>query len=379
MNAIILIFFTLLFFIYSILMLILVTTFKDWKYRKFNKTVDLKRGQYEKVIEEQLKVIKNGGELKESTINYMKKFLKDEVFVNILDTYLTKYLLSNENKIVRIYMRNFKEEILHSIYNQSKSDDISSIYNVFRLGLYRLEDREVSLYLLDCLDTNSLYLKYNALRAIASIGNTTCLIDALKYLSIEKDVLNQKVVLDIVNSSTAYKEEVKRCLLDAIHSFSDNIKNIVIEYFRIQMHEEAADELLKLLSNEEENMEVRLSIIRYFGRVYYSSARSMLQELMNHGEWEYRALCATSLKLYQSEDTEKSLIDCIGDSNWYVRYNTANTLLEYDIEDDKIMRIINSDDPYASDVMKYALTLKKRMVLSSNHTLDSQDKMETVC
>lgn len=378
MNTIVLIFFTLIFFIYNIVMLIVVTAYKDRKYGNFLKKVDASRWEIEKKISKHLDIIAKGDTLNESEVAYVKKNLTNDIFTNILDAYLSSR--TNEDKLIRTYMNIFKEEIMKDIYSKSRSNDILKVYNIFRIGLYRLEGREINEYLLESLDTNSLYLKYNALRAIANIGNEQCIVDALKYLSIEKDILNHKVVLDIINNSAGDKEVQKKMLIETIYDFSADIKSIVIEYFRIQSIKEASNILLEMLNDDSEHMEVRLSIIRYFGRIYYPPVRESLEERMFHSEWEYRALCASALTLYKSSETENTLLNCIGDTNWYVRYNTANTLLDYEISDEKIIKIINSGDRYASDIMKYALTMKKRMILElDNNSLSIKSEMETIC
>ena len=71
---------------------------------------------------------------------------------------------------------------------------------------------------------------------------------------------------------------------------------------------------------------------------------------MNDEIWEVRALTATALKNYKSDDVETKLKQSIKDPVWYVRQNSARSLYNLVENKDELLIIINGKDKYASDV-----------------------------
>lgn len=357
------IFFTLIFFIYSIFMLIIVTNYRDRKQAIFLNKVNRRKTPYGNWIRHHLKLVSAGKRIKESEIQRMSKMLEDPVFVRVLDETLIAYGDDHSSHLtIMNYMLYFKNQIIHNMLKNSGRESIKHIHRVFQVGIYRIDDPEINNYLLQATESKSLYLLHNAIRSIANIGNVEVMIQALHRLSKSEIILNHKVLQDVLYHFSGDNDMLKKRLVQTVRSYSEDVKRVVIDTLRIQKYRGAKSVMFQMLMDNHEEMEVELAIIRYFGLVKYDRAFPLLIDFLLEEEWEYRAVSASSLPVYKSDESIDALLRCIGDVNWYVRINTAQTLLDYEIEDQIILEILNSGDPYAADAMEYALLLKERVV-----------------
>lgn len=64
---------------------------------------------------------------------------------------------------------------------------------------------------------------------------------------------------------------------------------------------------------------------------------------------------ASVLTKYPMEETREVLKNSIHHTNWYVRLNSATSLVEMNISDEDINSIIDSGDAYAMEILHYVL------------------------
>ncbi|WP_289682132.1 HEAT repeat domain-containing protein [Romboutsia ilealis] len=128
-----------------------------------------------------------------------------------------------------------------------------------------------------------------------------------------------------------------------------------------------------ILKDESLDKEVRISAIKYFSKIHYNHAKIEIKNLLNHKVWEYRAISASTLGKYKENDVIESLLDSITDYNWYVRYNSAISLLSFN-ESNIIDRVIEKNDKYSIDILFYAMLNKGK--ISYEDYLEKTGKLE---
>ena len=82
-------------------------------------------------------------------------------------------------------------------------------------------------------------------------------------------------------------------------------------------------------------------------------------DILKRGEWEYRAVSAATLSSYKNEESINSLLESITDKNWYVRYNSAISLLH--LNQDIINLVFLKGDKYSRDIIFYAMFMEGRI------------------
>ncbi len=356
---VIFIFYTLLFFIYCIFMLIVVTTFQDRKMTKFNKKVDEISPSFWAELETHLKTISSSGILLSDEIEALEKKLTDEVFITSMDRYYNT--LEKEHvfyEAVPVFMSYFKSFLLKNMRKHTAKDHVKHIHKIYQLGLYRLDDEEVIDYLLDAMETNSLYCKYNAIRALSQIGNEKAFIRAFEILSHSSVMINQKVLLDVIGNFNGDKDALYDGLVEGMNRFNDYQKSLVIESctFNKKNYKEEFEKII--LDGINHDKEVVISLIRYFSRVYSDKAYDEIVRYLKHEEWEYRAVAAMSLSNYKSSETLELLCESVCDRNWYVRSNSSSSIVRMDDSMVYVNKVLEFDDRYAVDSMKYILSAR---------------------
>ena len=117
---------------------------------------------------------------------------------------------------------------------------------------------------------------------------------------------------------------------------------------------------MSILTDENLNKEVRISAIKYFSKIHFNYAKEEIKKLLNHKEWEYRAISASTLGKYKEKEIIEALLISITDYNWYVRYNSAISLLNFN-EDIIIDRVIKTNDKYSIDILLYAMFSQEKI------------------
>ena len=83
----------------------------------------------------------------------------------------------------------------------------------------------------------------------------------------------------------------------------------------------------------------------------------MLQRFLRYHEfldWEYAAVAAQALSSYPGPDTVDCLKEGLKASNWYVRLNSADTLIVgLKIQKKDLFDVYNGRDRYAREILNY--------------------------
>ena len=142
--------------------------------------------------------------------------------------------------------------------------------------------------------------------------------------------------------------------------YSLNMQLSILDYIRFTS-ENFKEEMYGLFSDKYDS-EIHYCAIRYFGRYYYEPAYEKLMyfaENENSLHWEYTAITCSSLATYPGERTVEMLKKKLSSRNWYVRYNAAQALDMLGMEYADLIDVVQGEDRYASEIMRYHFDRKK--------------------
>jgi hypothetical protein len=168
------------------------------------------------------------------------------------------------------------------------------------------------------------------------------------------------MIADGLLSFGGERELLDKKLWQSFDEFTISIKLPILDYFRFSS-DAHKEKMLRIMNNADENQELRFSAIRYFAKYNY---RPALEQLLNFATedspiWEYKAIAATALGNYPSENTEKILKDLLCDKNWYVRYNASESLERLGVKYEEMIDIFEGGDRYAAEMLRYRFDRKK--------------------
>lgn len=363
MNKVIYVYLALIFFVYLIFCSILYIIAKEIYENRFDKKVKKLYRTFGSEVLKQVENIKNNKELSKIDLDYIREKLKYKTYekaFNDMIVFLNKD--KNNYQHIRKYMENFQDYIEKSIKKYKKATNIKKIYGVFLLGEYRLNNYFINEFLINSLNTDSIHLTFNILNSIAKIGNIQLFIESLKYISSKNKYINNKLFIDIIDNFNGDMYKLNKELFTNLDSFNDTIKCTIINHFENCKYADIKEELLQKLINNNTDKEVKLSIIRYFNSVKYDKAKTVLLDILKNAQWECRALSAKSLAKYYCEETYNGLLESITDKNWYVRLNSAISLLSFNVDNEKLVEVVlGKNDKYSKEILFYVMFMKNKI------------------
>ena len=349
------------FFIYIILCSIVYMLCRDFLDKINEKKVENLNKTFGVEVQRQIETIKLNNKLYKMDIDYIKSKIRSKNYLEVFNETIIKLNKDKINKeYTKIYVKYFEEDILKIVRKYKNKDDIEKTFIVNLLGEYRLDSYELNEFLFNCLNTKSIFLRVETLKTFSKIGKITNLIKALQCISDEKQYINGKILIDILDNFYGNFETLDKALLFKFYTFNNQIQKNIIEHLKNQNAEFAKDQVMSILTDENLNKEVRISAIKYFSKIHFNYAKEEIKKLLNHKEWEYRAISASTLGKYKEKEIIEALLISITDYNWYVRYNSAISLLNFN-EDIIIDRVIKTNDKYSIDILLYAMFSQEKI------------------
>ncbi|XAM52781.1 hypothetical protein TVTCOM_28950 [Terrisporobacter vanillatitrophus] len=361
------------FFIYIISASIVYMIGRDIMDIIFNKRVEKLNETFKKEVLTQLNCVKLGKSLSKMDIKYVDDNLRKKYYIKSFINAITEFNNDKENyKFTKIYMSNFEVFIEKFINKNNKKDEAIKVYCAVVLGEFKLSNYKINNFLIKSLNTKSIYLRVSSLEAISKIGNLNYFLEGIKYISDSNHYINNKIFIDVLNQFGGDQYLINKELMKNFDSFNTNFKKDIIEHFKNNKIEYVKNNLIEILKSQSYGKEVKISIIKYFSVVNYEQAQEEIIKILKEYDWEYRAICASALSSYKSAKSIKSLLEGITDKNWYVRYNSAMSLLEFD--ENIVEKALLKDDKYSRDVLFYAMFMKNK--ISFNEYIDKSKKLE---
>lgn len=362
MKSIVYIYLILIFFVYIIFCSIVYMLMKDYSENRFNKKVEKLSQTFGKEILNHLNNLKDNISLSDNAVYSVKKKMNNKAYEKVFNDIIISFNKDPQNHVyVKKYMNKFDSYIQRLIKKYSKEGSIKNVYIVFLMGQYKIDNDYINKFLLNSLKTNSLYLRFNALNSISQIGNVKYFVEALSYMSQVGGYLNNKVLIDIMDEFGGDLKKLDDELFKHLEEFSYEIQCIIIDHFKNSNNVFVVQRLADILSYTDTDKEVKASIIKYFNIINYPPVKQVLISLLDSEQWECRALAAKTLSKYYSQDTVDKLLISITDINWYVRLNSAMSLLDFELGDKLINDVLEKNDKYSKEILFYAMFVKHKI------------------
>ena len=362
------------FFIYIILCSILYMLGKETLENINEKKIEKLKNTFGLEVQNHIENLKSNKKLSKMDIDYIKSKIYKKNYFEVFNNTVINLNTQKENKeYIKKYILYFETDILNIVKKYKKSDDTKKTFIVNLLGEYGLNNYEINHFLFNCLNTKSIYLRVETLKSLSKIGNIKNFLESLEFISDKGQYVHNKILIDTLDNFNGDIEVLDKNLLSKFYIFNKQIQKCIIEHFKNINAEFAKDKIIEILKDENLDKEVRISSIKYFSKIHYNNAKLEIKKLLNHKEWEYRAISASTLGKYKEEDVIEELSYSITDHNWYVRYNSALSLLNFN-DVSAMKKVIDKNDKYSRDILLYAMLNQE--IISYEYYLEKTGKSE---
>lgn len=265
------------------------------------------------------------------------------------------------------YLSGLRSVFLDLAFYYGRRDLIERAYFASLIKKFRI-DRGHSSYdgLMDFLTSmvigKDVYARENALGALYSIGNQEAVLAAWQKMEDNAVIHSVKLLADGLLNFSGNKHELAELLYAHRTEFGTHLNLPVMQFIRFS-DDGFKQEFLELLVKDSEDKELRLEAVRYFRRYPYEPAREVLQNFLRYQEyidWEYAAMAASTLSQYPGVDTQECLKQGLKASNWYIRFNCAQSLIYgLKVPQVRLYDVYNGHDRYAREILKYVSELQE--------------------
>lgn len=171
--------------------------------------------------------------------------------------------------------------------------------------------------LLSAVDNNFPDVKYNALMAIAKIGNLNAFVESFSKIE-DNSTLSERSLIEIVDS---FEGDFVLLYKKMILSENDYISTVFIKSLANYMDMQFNDDIVKLLDGK--NKDKKIAVIKVLGQTSDVRFIQELIECLNDEAWEIRSMAASSLGRMEDGRALSFLVKALTDRAWWVRFNAA--------------------------------------------------------
>ena len=291
---------------------------------------------------------------------YLSRKLRKVGNMIAFDKMLEAEYISHPQEI-RNYLRSLDEVFISLMAYYMKRNRIETAYFPYIIKKYRVIAYR-SFYslegaLLELLNEPSIYCRENAMQALYTTGDVDCIIKALKIIDRSDLFYHRKLLSDGLLNFAGSGNTLGKKIVEKFFDFSAEMQVTLLDYLRFS-GSDYQKFALSLLINEDLNDEIRYAAIRYLGKYPFSKAYESLCDFAEENseqKWEYAAIASTALGSYPCENTVHILKKNLYSRNWYVRLNSAESLKKLGITYSELSDIIDGNDRYASEIIRYCL------------------------
>lgn len=334
-----------------------------------NRRMERVSRRFERRVDSQLERLRQGDGLESGHLPYLRRKLCRIANLTAFDKMMERRWNPDEggelSPEVSEYYRRIQPVILHLAVVYRGREDIQAAYFAWFLARHRMNRRmeldAVQDILVDYMNQNSLYCRVNAFQALCKLGSPQCVARAVAVLDRNRKFFHDKLLTDSLLAFTGSHRELTFLLLEQFGGFSVQTRLSILNYVRFSSGD-YCEWVLRRMDDPEEDKELRLSAIRYFGRYTYPPAKPALLAFAADRDplhWEYVAVSVTALASYEGEDVVDALTGAIYSSNWYVRSNAAASLTARGLKYDDLIAVVGGGDRYVREMMLYQLQLRQ--------------------
>ena len=213
--------------------------------------------------------------------------------------------------------------------------------------------------ILKVLDIISGDVQFQALMALAHIGNTAAMIQALNKIY-RLILVNERAFSEILDTFSGDRYELYK---NMIHHESDYLVRLCLKGIDRDSAGLLIDDIVSVYRRD--SKETRLAGIIAIGRSEKSGKIFLLIDAMKDKEWEIRAMAAKTLGSLTDPDALLPLAKAARDREWWVRQNAVTSILAYPNHEEVLISIAQTGDNYAYDSMLCTLAKANKQELLS--------------
>jgi hypothetical protein len=319
-----------------------------------------KGGKLQYRIYEQLDRIANGMDIDQRHKKYLIKKLKKVKYLMVFHETLLKYQKKDEAHIGR-YLMAIRPVFTFLTFEFKNKKTMKKAYLAYVISKHKIFNGMVVDSIIDVLISymydDSIYCRENVMRVLYSFGDTRSIINGIKVLEQQNVYYHTKLLTDGLLTFQGNHSDLCQALWENFNSFTVLTRISIINYFRMKTGE-MRQELYMLLYDDKTDVEIKYAVIRYFGKYESQTAKDLLLEFLDitqKDKWEFSALAALALGAYPDKEVVYALKKALSSSNWYVRLNSAKSLLSMNIDYDVIDQIMNGNDGFAREIFQYRM------------------------
>lgn len=316
-------------------------------------------------IQEQLDHIRNGEELDEGYLPGLRRKLGKVNDLVAFDRAFGELLDGKDDPAVAEFQRLMQPVILDLTMDYQGRENIQAAYFAYFLSRHKLKLHltmdAVQDIMVEYMRRDSLYCRVNALQALYEFGSPESVVQAVADQDRMGWFFHEKLLTDGLLSYTGDHKKLTELLWGRFDQFSNSVKLSILNYIRFRTGA-YIDQMYAIMTDREQDKELRLAAIRYFGKYVYPPAKQDLLAFARDRDplnWEYAAVSVSCLARYPEQDVVETLIASLHSSNWYVRYNASSSLEAQGLGFDELAGVVDSRDRYAREMIMYRLDVRR--------------------
>lgn len=262
---------------------------------------------------------------------------------------------------VKLYLSELDGVFISLTVTYSGKGRIEAAYFPYIVKKYRLIANRafpsITGILLSLLDEPGIYCRENVMQALYTTGDSGCVIEALKRIDRSGLFYHGKLITDGLLNFMGSIKELSDLIISEFDSFSAEMRVVLLNFIRFSSPD-YCEYVFTILQDESEDDELRYSAIRYFAKYRYDVAYATLCRLSSvrdSDKWQYAAIASSALATYPGDTTVELLKHNLTCGNWYVRYNSADSLEKLGITYPELADVLDGEDRFAAEILQYKL------------------------
>jgi len=208
--------------------------------------------------------------------------------------------------------------------------------------------------LISFIDDPNIYCRINVLRALCIIGNVQAVVNAVQIINDKQLYIHRQTLTSELCNFRGDKEILGDNLWGRCHLWDDNTTVAVIQFITT-FSKYYRGAFMPLLCNASASADMRIAVIRYYGKYMYKLAQPILSSFVaKPADIALAIVAATALELYPESNTIDILKGALVSQNWYVRYNASSSLVKLGTNSD-LIDIVRFGDSHEKEIVIYML------------------------
>ena len=312
----------------------------------------------------QLRSVREENKISDSHLEYLRKKLPRVKNLIAFDRVLDE-LLENDPVIGEEYFRRIHSVVLYLAAVYQDMDNMQSSYFAYFLSKHasvkRMPFDSLQDLLLDYMKKDNLYCRFNTLKAMYHFSDADHIVKAIGIQDDGRIFIHEKLLTEGLLTFTGDHHELIEKLWDSFSSYSVHTRLAVMNYIRFKTGDYRR-EMFDIMNDGQQDKELRISAIRYFGKYIYAPALEPLMAFASDKDpdkWETANVAVSSLARYDDPRVIDILKDALHSRNWYVRYSAAQSLEAHAVTYSDLIDVVAGNDRFAREMMTYRLESRR--------------------